>query len=125
MEHAKEQNTTWEDRKKQAASWFRTLQNEICTEFESIEDELSEGPHINQSAGRFKRKPWERENSGKPNESGSILNGGGEISLMHGRVFEKVGVNVSEVWGTFSEEFAEKIPGAKESDGHSYCWGGG
>ena len=109
-----------EDRQKQASAWFRTLRDRICAEFEAIEDELKSG---DQPAGRFVRKPWDREKTDQPNSSGSVLNGGGEISLMHGRVFEKVGVNISEVWGTFAPEFAAKIPGADESNGE--FWAGG
>ena len=109
-----------QDRKKQASTWFRALRDRICAELEVIEDELKTAPTL---AGRFDRKPWSRADAGQPNASGSILNGGGEISLMHGRVFEKVGVNISEVWGTFAPEFAAKIPGADASNGE--FWAGG
>lgn len=104
-----------DDKKKNASAWFRSLRDQICAEFESIEHEMD-------SAAKFERKPWNREDSNQPNESGSILKGGGEISLMKGKVFEKVGVNISEVHGTFSEEFRTKIPGA-EKDGE--FWAGG
>lgn len=113
----------WNNRKAQAASWFRTLRDQICSEFEALEDELSGGPKAAMNAGRFERTPWTRENSGQPNESGSILSGGGEMSIMRGRVFEKVGVNISEVHGTFSPEFAAKIPGADESNGQFWASG--
>lgn len=111
--------TDWENKKKQASQWFRSLRDDICTEFEKIETELDG----DKPAGVFERKPWNRENEAKPNHSGSILLGGGEISLMRGRVFEKVGVNISEVHGTFSPEFADKIPGATESDGQFWASG--
>lgn len=110
----------WDDRKAKAAAWFKTLRDDICTELENIEDELTQSPL---PAGRIKRTPWERENSDQPNESGSILQGGGEISLIKGRVFEKGGVNISTVHGNFSEEFRDKIPGAAENDGA--FWAGG
>ena len=113
----------WEDRKEQASAWFKTLRDDICSCFEAIEDDLSGGPKQNMDVGRFERKPWEREQTNEPNESGSILNGGGEISIMRGRVFEKVGVNISNVHGIFSEEFRDKIHGAKESDGHFWASG--
>lgn len=109
------------DPKEQAAAWFRQLRNDICAEFEKIENELSGGNKKDLPPGRFERKPWNREDQ-KENVSGSILKGGGEVSLMKGRVFEKVGVNISTVYGTFSPEFRKSIPGA-ESDGR--FWAGG
>lgn len=113
----------WHNNKDKASEWFRSLRDQICAAFEAIEDDLSEGPHKEMDAGRFERTPWNREETGKPNESGSILNGGGEMSLMRGRVFEKVGVNISTVHGVFSEEFAAKIPGGEESDGQFWASG--
>lgn len=111
------------DKKQQAASWFKQLRDDICAGFEALETELSEGPHTENPAGTFERTPWQRENTNEPNESGSILKGGGEMSIMRGRVFEKVGVNFSEVHGTFAPEFAEKIPGAPESNGSFWACG--
>ena len=112
-----------EDKKQQASGWFRNLRDQICHAFEAIEDELSGGNKAGLEAGRFERKPWDRPETNEPNESGSILNGGGEMSIMRGRVFEKVGVNISTVHGTFAENFAEKIPGAKESGGQFWASG--
>ncbi len=109
----------WQDRKAQAAAWFKQIRNDICTAFESMEDDLVGGPKASLPAGRFERKPWTREGG---NDSGGTLSGGGEISLMRGRVFEKVGVNISTVFGTFSPDFRKAIPGA-EGDGH--FWAGG
>lgn len=105
------------DNKNQASAWFRTLRDKICLEFETVETEFSGTEKSIMSAGNFERKPWERPGNGEPNETGSILHGGGEMSIMRGRVFEKVGVNISTVHGTFSEEFRSRIPGAEESDG--------
>jgi coproporphyrinogen III oxidase len=109
-----------EQQKQKAAAWFKDLQRQIITEFECIERELtgSDAP-----AGVFDITPWSRENTDKPNESGSILKGGGQMAVMHGRVFEKIGVNVSEVHGTFSESFAAKIPGADKSGGKFWASG--
>ncbi len=111
------------DKKKTAATWFKDLQDQICSAFESIEDELSEGQHANLQAGRFELTPWDRSDNKDDNSSGSVLHGGGRMGVMRGRVFEKVGVNFSEVHGTFSEEFAAKIPGADESDGAFWASG--
>lgn len=112
----------WDTRKTQAAAWFRQIRDDICLAFESMEDDLAGGPKTSLPAGRFERKPWTRDEQGGESGAGGTLQGGGEISLMRGRVFEKVGVNISTVHGTFSPDFRKAIPGA-EGDGHFWASG--
>ncbi|ALL12184.1 oxygen-dependent coproporphyrinogen oxidase [Caulobacter henricii] len=91
-----------DDKKARARAWFETLRDQICTEFERLEDEAPADLYPGQP-GRFERKPWDR-----------AAGGGGVMSMMHGRLFEKVGVHCSTVFGTFTPEMAKNMPGADE-----------
>lgn len=95
------------ERKDRAAAWFEELRDRVCATFESIEDDLT-GQFADRPAGRFERESWKRD------ATAGVEAGGGTMSIMRGRVFEKVGVNISTVYGTFSPEFAKSIPGAAE-----------
>ena len=102
--------TDFDDQQRRAEAWFQSLRDALCAAFETIEDESvgkDWGPG-DAPPGRFERKPWQR-----PDPSGAP-GGGGAMGVMKGRVFEKVGVNTSTVFGTFSPEFAKSIPGAAE-----------
>jgi len=91
----------------QARIWFEQLRDRTCASLEAIEREHT-GPYATSPPGAFQRTAWKR-----PAENGEDA-GGGEMSLMRGRIFEKVGVNISTVYGRLSPEFAKQVPGAAE-----------
>lgn len=95
--------TDWTQHTARARTWFESLRDRICAEFESIEAEAG-------SAAKFDYLSWNRE------EAGNSDPGGGTRGLMKGSVFEKVGVNVSTVHGTFAPGFAASINGASDED---------
>lgn len=81
-----------EEQRIKASNWFLNLRDQICAAFEEIDGE-----------GKFEQKPWQRDGGG-----------GGVMSFMKGKVFEKVGVNISTVHGEFSKEFSKEILGADQ-----------
>ncbi len=101
------------DQRNAAKAWFESLRDRICSAFEALEDNLHGAPLDllgHPPAGRFERRAWQRDGANGPGSDG----GGGVMSVMRGRVFEKVGVNVSTVYGEFSEAFRDQIPGAQK-----------
>jgi coproporphyrinogen III oxidase len=96
------------EKKTLASNWFAALRDDICAAFEAIEDLVATKQ---KPAGRFESKSWNRDGGG-----------GGEMSLMRGQVFEKVGVNISTVFGSFSDDFKAEIRGA-ETDGAFWASG--
>jgi len=91
---------TLQGKKELASSWFKELRDKICNSFEEVENNK-----INKKQKIiFNQKKWQRDGGG-----------GGVISIMHGNIFEKVGVNISTVHGKFSREFRQQIPGAEEN----------
>jgi len=98
--------------KTRVTGWFTELRDRIVADIEAIERNLPDDVRAPPNGGsRFEKMPWQRsDHSGKPG-------GGGEMSILHGRVFEKMGVHVSTVHGEFPPEFASNIPGTDESPG--------
>src|SRR5690606_13317070 len=88
-----------EEQKARASAWFEALRDRIVAAFEALEQEAEQAPGCaGQPAGTFVKTPWSRtDHSGAPG-------GGGIMAMMHGRVFEKVGVHVSTVYGEFTPE---------------------
>jgi coproporphyrinogen III oxidase len=91
-----------ETAKERAAAWFRVLRDDICARLEALEAEVPDATAPG-SPARFERKPWTRADGG-----------GGEMSMLAGRLFEKAGVHISVVHGTFSADFARQMPGTED-----------
>jgi coproporphyrinogen III oxidase len=99
------------DHQQQTQAWFEALRDRLCAAFEAIENEYAVASPKHAPPGRFERKAWAREGGG-----------GGIMAVMRGEVFEKIGVNVSTVWGEFSAEFRDQVPGAA-ADGKFWASG--
>nr|WP_073052857.1 oxygen-dependent coproporphyrinogen oxidase [Kaistia soli] len=104
-----------DEKKQRASAWFATLQARIIAAFEALEHEASPALYAG-TPGRFVKTPWKRT------DHTGADGGGGTMALMKGRLFEKIGVHVSAVHGSFAPEFAKDIPGASEDP---RFWAGG
>jgi coproporphyrinogen III oxidase len=93
-----------ESRKASARAWFEALRDRICLAFEALEDDADPALYRGMP-GRFVRTPWRRKDTD---------GGGGVMGMMHGRLFEKVGVHVSTVHGSFPPDYAQTVPGAAD-----------
>lgn len=93
-------------RKEKAQHWFESLRDQLCRAFESLEKSADPAQYGSTPPSVFTQTPWRRGQDGADE-------GGGVMSLMSGRIFEKIGVHTSTVHGTFSEEFRKAIPGAE------------
>ncbi|MBT6094340.1 MAG: oxygen-dependent coproporphyrinogen oxidase [Rhodospirillaceae bacterium] len=104
-------DTYGDEHKARACAWFEKLRDDLCAALETIEDDVQgPNPSSDGAPGRFERKAWQRP----PSDGAEGHGGGGVMSVLRGRVFEKAGVNVSTVHGEFSDEFRARIPGAAE-----------
>ena len=97
-------------KKEIATNWFQKLRDEICSQFQLLEvnyNKKNSDHIIDPKKCHFNRSKWQRDQDGSDG-------GYGEISIMKGNLFEKVGVNFSRVYGKFSDEFKSQIPGASD-----------
>jgi coproporphyrinogen III oxidase len=94
-----------EGRKARVKAWFERLRDDICAALEALERAVPAALH-GDLTGRFVRTPWTRT------DTTGAAGGGGVMAMMTGRLFEKVGVHVSTVFGEFAPEFRAQIPGA-------------
>ncbi len=97
-------------KKSDFTAFFQQFQQDVIARFTEIENSAKN------NTATFTQTPWEKG-------AEDMLQGGGKMASMRGETFEKVGVNFSEVHGTFSEKFAKEIPGALESNGEFWASG--
>ena len=105
-------NDDFDERKARASAWFTELRDRICATFERIEDELDSGPFASLPPGRFERKATRRTSADGTDGGGGVMS-----VLRDGRVFEKVGVNISTVFGRLEERAQRSLTARKELPG--------
>ena len=102
-------DTRLDERKRWAQAWFESLRDDLCAALQQVERDLPETAACgDRAAGSFVRTPWARQ------DAAGAPGGGGTMSLLRGRVFEKAGIHTSTVHGEFPPEFRKQIPGAQE-----------
>ena len=99
-------SSEFSNQQNEAEHWFQSLRDQICAAFEALEDRADPELYPGE-LGRFEFTPWSRG-------EGQDDLGGGVMGMMRGRLFEKVGVHCSTVYGEFSPDFAKQIPGAED-----------
>jgi len=97
-----------ETKKWQAQTWFETLRDRLCAIFENLECEFDSHSR-DLPPGKFERRPWQKALDAQGREQG-----GGVMSTLKGRVFEKAAIHTSTVFGEFSPQFRQHIAGAQE-----------
>jgi coproporphyrinogen III oxidase len=97
-----------DEKKARASTWFAEARDHIVSALEALEDALPADAPTHRPIGRFEKKPWKRT------DHTGADGGGGVMAMMRGRVFEKVGVHVSTVFGEFAPEFRKTMPGAED-----------
>jgi coproporphyrinogen III oxidase len=104
------QDTALDQYKATARAWFEKLRDDICLNLEKLESDLPPfAQHGDEAPGKFMRTPWQRT------DHTGTKGGGGTMSMLAGRVFEKIGVHTSTVFGEFAPEFRKQIPGGEEN----------
>lgn len=98
-----------EEKKATASAWFKQVRDDLCATIEQLEQELT-GQQADMPAAKFVREQWDRK------DHSGAHGGGGEMSIIKGRVFEKMGVHISTVYGEFAPEFAKTMPGTANSN---------
>ncbi|MEM9724146.1 MAG: oxygen-dependent coproporphyrinogen oxidase [Pseudomonadota bacterium] len=116
QDRATTEETSAAERQSRASAWFTELQDRICAAFEALEDACDGGPYAGMRAGRFEREETKRQGEVGPDGAEEDA-GGGRMAVMRGRVFEKVGVNVSTVYGRLAPQAQRALTARKEVPG--------
>ncbi len=110
----------WNERKGVAAKWFASLRDQICAGFERLEIDQTTGPFAKLIAGRFEQIATKRRGDNDADAGGGVMS-----VLRDGRLFEKVGVNVSQVYGTLSPTASAAMKSRKRTLDDPRFWAAG